>query len=57
MTAVKKQRLLTINQELVECEAGSFCSLRQKSQYTIDSVGNLVGTDIHGFASGTRVAC
>src|SRR5581483_267219 len=47
MPAVKKQRLFTINEELVECEAGAFRGLRQKSRYPIDTVTNLVGPDLH----------
>jgi hypothetical protein len=47
MPAVKKQRLLTINQELVEREASAFCGLRQKGRYAIDTITNLVGPDVH----------
>jgi hypothetical protein len=47
VAAVKKQRLLGINQEFVECEAGSFCGLRQKGRYAIDTITNLVDPNLH----------
>jgi len=32
MPTVKKQRLITINQELIECKAGNFRGLQQKGR-------------------------
>ena len=49
MPTMKKQRLLTVNQELVECKASTFCGLRQKGGHAIDTITNLVGPDVHVF--------
>src|SRR5262245_9140153 len=47
MPAVEQQRLLSINQELVECEAGPLLRPRQKGRHAIDTITNLFGPDIH----------
>jgi len=45
--AVEENRLLTVDEEVIEHEPGAAGALWQEDRYTIDALGDLIGSDIH----------